>query len=119
MQSGQANAANPYSILGLGDIAAPGLLIALMLRFDRSRSKGLSGADKTADSQKLPADKTYFITCIASYIFGLTVTVGKRSVHQRWYNFPLVLFAHTKHITHISSAETAVSACVTPSCMSV
>lgn len=75
-----ANAANPYSILGLGDIAAPGLLIALMLRFDRSRSKGLSGADKTADSQKLPADKTYFITCIASYIFGLTVTVVANTV---------------------------------------
>lgn len=72
-----ANAANPYSILGLGDIAVPGLLIALMLRFDRSRSKNLSGA---VDGQQSPTDKTYFITCIASYIFGLTVTVVANSV---------------------------------------
>jgi len=74
---GQANAANPYSILGLGDIAVPGLLIALMLRFDRSRSMSLPGADDGPDTQRLPTDKTYFVTCIASYIFGLTVTVGE------------------------------------------
>ncbi|KAG0578283.1 hypothetical protein KC19_4G011100 [Ceratodon purpureus] len=75
-----ANSPNPYSILGLGDIAVPGLLIALMLRFDRSRSKSLAGADDEIDAQELPADKTYFITCIASYIFGLTVTVVANSV---------------------------------------
>lgn len=73
----QANSPNPYSILGLGDIAVPGLLIAFMLRFDRARSKNLAGADGETDAQQIPADKTYFITCIASYIFGLTVTVGK------------------------------------------
>ncbi|CAM6083037.1 unnamed protein product [Calypogeia fissa] len=75
---------NPYSILGLGDIAAPGLLIALMLRFDRSRVKGLSsstdgnGVD-SSDSNETP-DKTYFVTCLASYIFGLTLTVVANTV---------------------------------------
>ncbi|XP_024371626.1 signal peptide peptidase 1 isoform X1 [Physcomitrium patens] len=75
-----ANTGNPYSILGLGDIAAPGLLIALMLRFDRSRSKRLPGAVAEANTQQEPADKTYFITCIASYIFGLTATVVANTV---------------------------------------
>lgn len=77
----QEGSLNPYSILGLGDIAAPGLLIALMLRFDRSRVKILSsgtddidGVDST-DVNVAP-DKTYFVTCLASYIFGLTLTVG-------------------------------------------
>lgn len=75
-----ANSPNPYSILGLGDIAVPGLLIALMLRFDHSRSKRLAGGDGETDAQQSPADKTYFITCIASYIFGLTVTVVANTV---------------------------------------
>lgn len=70
-----------YAILGLGDVAAPGLLIALMLRFDRARSRLAKSA--TEDVPALPEavtapDKTYFVTCIASYIFGLTLTVGKQ-----------------------------------------
>lgn len=84
----QPNAANPYSILGLGDIAAPGLLIALMLRFDRSRSKRFSGADGDAlDVTEQGPDKTYFITCIASYVFGLTVTIGKKALHHEGKDF--------------------------------
>ena len=54
-----------YSILGLGDIAAPGLLIALMLRFDQARTTDTKG------------DKTYFMTCLVSYLIGLAVTIGK------------------------------------------
>ncbi|CAK9265344.1 unnamed protein product [Sphagnum jensenii] len=73
-----ANAANPYSILGLGDIAAPGLLIAFMLRFDRSRSEKLAG--EVAGDQIQTADKTYFVTCIASYVFGLTLTIVANTV---------------------------------------
>jgi minor histocompatibility antigen H13 len=76
----QANAANPYSILGLGDIAAPGLLIAFMLRFDRSRSEKLAG--EVAGDQIQTADKTYFVTCIASYVFGLTLTIGNNFLHS-------------------------------------
>ncbi|BBN19800.1 minor histocompatibility antigen H13 [Marchantia polymorpha subsp. ruderalis] len=68
-------AMNPYSILGLGDIAAPGLLIAMMLRFDRSRARLSSSADESSSP-----DKTYFVTCLASYIFGLTVTVVANTV---------------------------------------
>ncbi|KAG6550260.1 hypothetical protein Mapa_008220 [Marchantia paleacea] len=75
-------AMNPYSILGLGDIAAPGLLIAMMLRFDRSRARQSSSDEsslQTSSSSSSP-DKTYFVTCLASYIFGLTVTVVANTV---------------------------------------
>ncbi|GJP37150.1 hypothetical protein CLOM_g21590 [Closterium sp. NIES-68] len=49
------DAAAPYSILGLGDVAAPGLLMALMLRFDSHRSSSSAAAataaeDGTADA---------------------------------------------------------------------
>ncbi|CAI5505174.1 unnamed protein product [Closterium sp. Naga37s-1] len=46
------DAASPYSILGLGDVAAPGLLMALMLRFDshRSSSSAAAAAASAADT---------------------------------------------------------------------
>ncbi|KAL3699260.1 hypothetical protein R1sor_017282 [Riccia sorocarpa] len=72
---GEGPTLNPYSILGLGDIAAPGLLIAMMLRFDRHRAKN----SKEVLENSSP-DKTYFITCLASYVFGLTVTVVANTV---------------------------------------
>lgn len=79
------SAANMYSVLGLGDVAAPGLLIALMLRFDRSRSKDFGPnliAEELAKEtpNQSPADKTYFVTCIASYLIGLAITIGANSV---------------------------------------
>ncbi|MCO5563084.1 hypothetical protein L7F22_016720 [Adiantum nelumboides] len=74
----------PYSVLGLGDIAAPGLLIALMLRFDRSRSKNFdSGLILERIAGAAPTqrpDKTYFITCITAYLVGLAVTIGANSI---------------------------------------
>ncbi|KAL2609513.1 hypothetical protein R1flu_028086 [Riccia fluitans] len=73
---GEGPSVNPYSILGLGDIAAPGLLIAMMLRFDRHRAKN-STEEEVRNSSP---DKTYFVTCLASYVFGLTVTVVANTV---------------------------------------
>lgn len=67
----------PYSLLGLGDVIVPGLLTSLMLKFDRSLfSKNVYGAfeDSSAGLVTEPK-KTYFTTCIASYIFGLTLTI--------------------------------------------
>eukprot|EP00249_Psilotum_nudum_P018724 c26934_g1_i5 orf=142-1647(+) len=83
------NIANPYSVLGLGDLAAPGLLIALMLRFDYSRSRGSIleiedsvpvMANLTNDKVNKMVDKTYFITCMASYVSGLALTVVANSI---------------------------------------
>lgn len=53
-----------FTMLGLGDIVIPGIFIALMLRFDRSRSK---------DSATF--DKTYFQAVFVAYIGGLVTTV--------------------------------------------
>eukprot|EP00850_Spirogloea_muscicola_P009290 SM000052S17682 [mRNA] locus=s52:53715:56032:- [translate_table: standard] len=82
-----ALATKPYSILGLGDIAAPGLLMALMLRFDQSQSsairpsKQLVGGDEEGPLAAPEAgaaawSKYYFLASVASYTFGLAVTIG-------------------------------------------
>jgi len=52
--------AKEHSMIGLGDLVLPGILIALLLRFDRSRGKG---------------DNTYFNVCMISYTVGLITTV--------------------------------------------
>eukprot|EP00271_Cylindrocystis_brebissonii_P019311 TRINITY_DN5832_c0_g2_i1.p1 TRINITY_DN5832_c0_g2~~TRINITY_DN5832_c0_g2_i1.p1 ORF type:complete len:534 (+),score=89.69 TRINITY_DN5832_c0_g2_i1:148-1749(+) len=85
-----ASSPSPYSILGLGDVAAPGLLMALLLRFDRSRASPLpdeaqeiSSNSSSSSSLSLPegvgeesADKSYFKAALASYVFGLALTIG-------------------------------------------
>ena len=49
-----------HTMLGLGDIVVPGLLIALFCRYDNSLKAG---------------SKFYFFTSLISYIFGMIVTV--------------------------------------------
>lgn len=80
----EGNSAIPYSLLGLGDVAIPGLLTALMLRFDRScRSTRTDGATEYSSTGLLTRpDKTYFSTCIASYIFGLALTAVANGVSK-------------------------------------
>ncbi|CAI5481826.1 unnamed protein product [Closterium sp. Yama58-4] len=50
------DASSPYSILGLGDVAAPGLLMALMLRFDSHRSSSSAAAATSAAAEPASAD---------------------------------------------------------------
>lgn len=94
------NSPNPYSILGLGDLAAPGLLMALMLRFDRFRSRQLAaatadvagigadvavtsaesaGEEKSYERQVAVEDKSYFNASIVAYLAGLALTIGVNS----------------------------------------
>eukprot|EP00026_Physarum_polycephalum_P011693 Phypoly_transcript_11934.p1 GENE.Phypoly_transcript_11934~~Phypoly_transcript_11934.p1 ORF type:complete len:343 (+),score=47.55 Phypoly_transcript_11934:78-1031(+) len=54
-----------FSMLGLGDIVIPGLLIALLLRFDKRSQKGKKGGFK----------KTLFHACFIGYILGLATTI--------------------------------------------
>ena len=49
-----------HTMLGLGDIVVPGLLIAMLCRYDNSQRVG---------------SKFYFVTSIIAYIFGMVVTV--------------------------------------------
>ncbi|KAH6557643.1 hypothetical protein KP509_1Z102100 [Ceratopteris richardii] len=92
--SWNTTAANPYSVLGLGDVAAPGLLIALMLRFDRSRSSNAGSTfiipdiPQTNSSQR--PDKTYFLTCMVAYLVGLAITIGivlQLTHNYHYYNY--------------------------------
>jgi minor histocompatibility antigen H13 len=53
-------AANNFAMLGLGDIVIPGILIALLLRFDVSVNK---------------TRRTYFYSGFAAYFLGLVATI--------------------------------------------
>ncbi|KAL5199826.1 hypothetical protein ABZP36_021029 [Zizania latifolia] len=54
-----ADAARPFSMLGLGDIVIPGIFVALALRFDVSRG----------------IKNRYFNSAFLGYMVGLTVTI--------------------------------------------
>ncbi|KAK3205330.1 hypothetical protein Dsin_019376 [Dipteronia sinensis] len=54
-----ADAARPFSMLGLGDIVIPGIFVALALRFDVSRGK----------------ESQYFKSAFLGYTFGLVLTI--------------------------------------------
>ncbi|XP_052181751.1 signal peptide peptidase-like isoform X2 [Diospyros lotus] len=54
-----ADAARPYSMLGLGDIVIPGIFVALALRFDVSRGKA----------------SQYFKSAFLGYTVGLVLTI--------------------------------------------
>ncbi|KAJ3268793.1 hypothetical protein HDV01_002279 [Terramyces sp. JEL0728] len=58
-----------FSLLGLGDIAIPGIFIALCLRFDRFNAFGNS------KETSLNFAKPYFYSCLASYFIGLSITL--------------------------------------------
>jgi len=60
-----------FSMLGLGDIVIPGVFIALLLRFDASRS-----------AKKKTFSKIYFYTCYAGYFLGLVTTIGVMHVFK-------------------------------------
>lgn len=79
-----------FSLLGLGDLVIPGLMIALLLRLDAANAharstaaigsgKGVRGAPRTpqarfaADPSSFPAP--YFNAGILSYVAGLAATV--------------------------------------------
>jgi minor histocompatibility antigen H13 len=59
---------SPFSMLGLGDIVFPGILIALMLRFDIYLSL-------KASKKKRRNTKIYFLSTFAGYVFGLFLTI--------------------------------------------
>ena len=70
------------SILGLGDILVPGLLLTLCLRFDldlylRKKMKE-TGSSLQAIFPKSVSEfpKTYFKTCFIGYVIGLIVTIA-------------------------------------------
>uniref|UniRef100_A0A453GNM9 Minor histocompatibility antigen H13 n=2 Tax=Aegilops tauschii TaxID=37682 RepID=A0A453GNM9_AEGTS len=60
-----ADAARPFSMLGLGDIVIPGIFVALALRFDVSRN----------------IKNRYFNSAFLGYTAGMTVTI----VVMNWF----------------------------------
>ncbi len=70
------------SMLGLGDILVPGLLLTLCLRFDLAqylRKRTEAGKEKVAEAfPKSSTDfpKPYYMTCFIGYVIGLIVTIA-------------------------------------------
>jgi len=60
-----------FSMLGLGDIAIPGVYVALCARFDHFHAVKKNGGKPI---KKFPMP--YFTTCFISYILGLVTTMG-------------------------------------------
>ncbi|ORX57685.1 hypothetical protein BCR36DRAFT_344161 [Piromyces finnis] len=60
-----------FSMLGLGDIAIPGVYVALCARFDHYHAVQKNGGKPV---KKFPMP--YFTTCFISYILGLITTMG-------------------------------------------
>eukprot|EP00762_Andalucia_godoyi_P001180 ANDGO_02117.mRNA.1 Signal peptide peptidase 2 len=70
-------ASGGFSMLGLGDIVLPGVLCALMLRFDHAR---LQPSRKTAGV--LGSQHVYFNTIVLFYIVGLATTIAVMHLFQ-------------------------------------
>jgi minor histocompatibility antigen H13 len=60
-----------FSMLGLGDIAIPGVYVALCARFDHYHAVKKNGGKPI---KKFPMP--YFTSCFVSYILGLVTTMG-------------------------------------------
>jgi len=60
-----------FSMLGLGDIAIPGVYVALCARFDHYHAVKKNGGKPI---KKFPMP--YFFSCFISYILGLVTTMG-------------------------------------------
>lgn len=94
----------PFSLLGLGDVAIPGFLVCLALRYDRWRggsgaatqplstvrpapstppaSSAAVGGSSHESSQQLSLDKAYFAPIMAAYVAGLLMAFGANAVTQ-------------------------------------
>lgn len=64
-----AEGAYEFSMLGLGDIVIPGVFVALLLRFDRSRE------DARKKLRQHPGTP-FFNWCYLSYVAGLVTTIA-------------------------------------------
>jgi minor histocompatibility antigen H13 len=72
----------PNAMLGLGDIVIPGIFIAMMLRVDLHLDILAKKLDLKKVHKYIPQPKLYFLTCLASYIVGMSVTLGV----MFWFN---------------------------------
>lgn len=70
------SASGGFKILGLGDIAIPGLLVSLLLRHDMTR--------------RVPACRGYFLAGVLGYALGLVLTFV--SLHVTKHGQPALLF---------------------------
>ena len=66
--------ASKSSMLGLGDIVIPGILVALMLRLDNHVSSNLKKLCRAVFKIK-PGSQKYFLSTFVAYILGLAGTI--------------------------------------------
>lgn len=67
-------------LLGLGDIVVPGILIALLLRFDYARA--LQGASRAAArGRRSSFARPYYAVALLAYLLGLVLTISVMHVY--------------------------------------
>jgi len=88
-----------FSMLGLGDIAIPGVYVALCARFDHYLAVKKNGGKPI---KKFPMP--YFTSCYISYILGLITTMGVMHVFNHAQVCLLllyILYIYTIYILYI------------------
>jgi minor histocompatibility antigen H13 len=91
-----------FSMLGLGDIVIPGIMVAIVLRYDIQRHMtGLVGG-KVKNASSPCGTPRFFYSCFAGYVLGIAATIVVMNVFQAaqpalLYIVPSVLFTTFLH----------------------
>ncbi|MCL7021443.1 hypothetical protein MKW94_015029 [Papaver nudicaule] len=105
-----ADAARPYSMLGLGDIVIPGIFVALALRFDVSRGKEIRYFNSAFIGYTLGIVLTivvmnWFQAAQPALLYIVPAVIGSLAVHCLWNGEVKQLLAFDESKTAASSED--------------
>ncbi|KAI3987630.1 hypothetical protein MKX01_007096 [Papaver californicum] len=105
-----ADAARPYSMLGLGDIVIPGIFVALALRFDVSRGKEIRYFNSAFFGYTLGIVLTivvmnWFQAAQPALLYIVPAVIGSMAVHCLWKGEVKQLLAFDESKTAASSED--------------
>lgn len=105
-----ADAARPYSMLGLGDIVIPGIFVALALRFDVSRGKEIRYFNSAFFGYALGIVLTivvmnWFQAAQPALLYIVPAVIGSLAVHCLWNGEVKQLLAFDESKTDESKTE--------------
>ncbi|KAI3838093.1 hypothetical protein MKW98_009044 [Papaver atlanticum] len=105
-----ADAARPYSMLGLGDIVIPGIFVALALRFDVSRGKEIRYFNSAFFGYALGIVLTivvmnWFQAAQPALLYIVPAVIGSLAVHCLWNGEVKQLLAFDESKTAASSED--------------
>lgn len=98
-----------YSMLGLGDIVIPGIMVAIILRYDVQ--KHMHGADRKGSMPHATGTPRIFYSCFIGYVIGISATIVVMNVFKAaqpalLYIVPSVLACTFTHAWTTGEAKT-------------